>query len=468
MTQPVALPSSLPRALPVSEQQRRIAVGAAICLAIAGVVLTPLAGKPLPPMPGYMTAFGVAMLLTNGLLAVLLYSRGLSERDSATVRLGTAFFYVALIVLPLMAAFPDAIVPGAWFGDARSGVWLWTFWHAGFGLAVLRYAFSVQRQSYRGLQRNTEVFSTVGVATVLTLLSTAGVGLLPSTMMEGQAFFSSGARLVPVLVIGINAGALFSVWRLQDSTAEQLWLRVGMAAACFDVWLTYCGSERFSLGWYVAKGGSVVTSLTVLLSLFHDVTMLYRRASVANQLLEKLAHQDGLTGLFNRRRFDESLGKEWRRCKRNRADLSLLMIDIDFFKKYNDRYGHLRGDDCLKQVAQILEDNFQRPGDLLVRYGGEEFAVLLPETHIAGATRMAERIRESMAERDIPHEDGIGQRLTISIGLSTAHPAEQSDAAVLLKRADDALYQAKAMGRNCVESVMADPLLAPSSMPAAA
>ncbi|MES2183005.1 MAG: sensor domain-containing diguanylate cyclase, partial [Pseudomonadota bacterium] len=464
MTQPTVLPSSLPRALPVGEQQRKFAIGAVVALVVATVVLTPLAGVPMAPMPGYMTAFGMAMLLANGLLAALLFSRGLSERDSATVRLGTAYFFVAIIVVPLVAVFPDAVVPGALLGDTRSPAWLWTFWHAGFGLAVLRYALAVQRRTYRGVERTGEIVGTLAIAAVLTWLSTAGVAYLPAVMAEGQTFLTGGGRLMSLLVIGINACALLWVWRLKEPTPEQLWLRVGMVAACVDVWLTYCGgSERFTLGWYAAKGGSVITSLTVLLSLFHDVTVLYRRASTANQLLEKLAHQDGLTGLFNQRRFDEGLHKEWRRCRRNRTDLSLLMVDIDFFRLYNERYGHLRGDDCLKQVAQVLEECFQRPGDLVVRSGGEEFAVLLPETHTAGAARMAERIREALVARDILHEDGIERRLTVSIGLSTAHPSEQSEPGVLLKRADDALYQAKAMGRNCIESVHADPLLAPAS-----
>ena len=146
-------------------------------------------------------------------------------------------------------------------------------------------------------------------------------------------------------------------------------ISVGMVAACFDVWPTYCGSERFSLGWYLAKVGSVFTSRAVMASLFHDVTRLYGRLASVNATLQDLAGRDGLTGLFNRRRLDEALALEWLRTRRDRQPISVLMIDVDHFKGFNDTYGHLEGDACLRRLAAVLQEATRRPGRALWRRG---------------------------------------------------------------------------------------------------
>lgn len=178
-----------------------------------------------------------------------------------------------------------------------------------------------------------------------------------------------------------------------------------------------------------------------------------RERKLRDQSLElrEQSFSDGLTAIANRRAFDVALEKEIRRAKRAGTALSLLMIDIDAFKPYNDHYGHLQGDDTLIRVAAALAAMLQRPLDMIARYGGEEFAVILPELGTAQAQQFAETMRSRIAEMNIPHACAPGEnRITISIGIATGDGAHQADLGLLLGAADRALYEAKRSGRNRV------------------
>jgi len=185
------------------------------------------------------------------------------------------------------------------------------------------------------------------------------------------------------------------------------------------------------------------------------------RARVRNHLelkylrdrLKEQSLVDGLTGLPNRRRFDEQLKSEWNRAKRHGTPLSLLMIDIDYFKKYNDTYGHLGGDDCLKSVAGCLLAQAKRSTDLMARWGGEEFAALLPETGIDQALAIAETMRLEVQSLRISHESSlVNPYVSISTGVASIVPSDDSSIDALIKSADEALYRAKQNGRNRVEA----------------
>ena len=176
----------------------------------------------------------------------------------------------------------------------------------------------------------------------------------------------------------------------------------------------------------------------------------------AENALKSLAHKDGLTGLANRRTFDMTLEADLLHAKREGTSLALLLCDIDHFKKYNDHYGHQRGDQCLKEVAKALANEAKRPTDLAARYGGEEFAVILPGIDADGAGRVAERIREVVFELNIRHQGNEqDERVTLSIGSVCLKPGEDVTEAALIDMADEALYAAKECGRNQV--VNADP-----------
>jgi diguanylate cyclase (GGDEF)-like protein len=171
-------------------------------------------------------------------------------------------------------------------------------------------------------------------------------------------------------------------------------------------------------------------------------------------ILENLSLIDGLTGIANRRHFDEVFDREWRRALRFTNPLSMIMIDIDFFKDYNDCYGHLEGDECLRTIARIIKESVNRGGDTVARYGGEEFSVLLPMTGAEKAFYLAEKVRENIEKMRIPNfRSEINGYVTVSVGVATDIPQRNTSPSTLIDNADKALYLAKNGGRNRVVRV---------------
>ncbi len=169
------------------------------------------------------------------------------------------------------------------------------------------------------------------------------------------------------------------------------------------------------------------------------------------KLLDQLAYLDGLTEISNRRRFEEIFKKEWERSIRNETAFSLAMVDVDFFKQYNDHYGHAMGDQALQKIAKALANVLRRPADFIARYGGEEFVMLLPETSADGAKEIAERSLKKISALNIPHSQSqAADHVTVSIGLATIHMNIDVSPKIFLGTADQNLYLAKQSGRNCV------------------
>jgi diguanylate cyclase (GGDEF)-like protein len=184
----------------------------------------------------------------------------------------------------------------------------------------------------------------------------------------------------------------------------------------------------------------------------------------ARQALARLLRIDALTGIASRRYFDEMFTQEWQRAQREDSDLSVVVADIDHFKAYNDHYGHVAGDQCLNAVAQALAATLHRPADLAARFGGEEFAVLLPDTPRAGAAAVAEQIRLAVLALNLPHAARVDSgKVTISLGVSCSADPGLNSARDLLRAADQALYEAKRAGRNqvAVARLRADPDASP-------
>lgn len=173
---------------------------------------------------------------------------------------------------------------------------------------------------------------------------------------------------------------------------------------------------------------------------------------IKTDMLEQLVSIDSLTEVANRRRFDEVLDQEWRRSVRNELPLSVIMIDVDFFKALNDSYGHAAGDICLKQIAQALKNTTRRSSDTVARYGGEEFSAILPNIQFSDAMKLAEQMRLNVQQLAIPHpRSPLGPQVTVSLGVATALPTKAVAPAQLLAQADEMLYRAKQSGRNRVE-----------------
>lgn len=197
----------------------------------------------------------------------------------------------------------------------------------------------------------------------------------------------------------------------------------------------------------------VPVTLALFLSVMAQIVLFRREMRVRGvyeKQIEAQAQTDGLTGIANRRTFDDALEREWQAARRENKPLSLLFLDADHFKRYNDRYGHQAGDELLKRLAQVLKNKARRPRDLAARYGGEEFVVLLPHTTLPRAVAIAESIRRAIAQWRVPHEDSEGGIVTVSIGAACATPGADDAAASLVVAADAAVYRAKAAGRNRV------------------
>ncbi|WP_051516709.1 sensor domain-containing diguanylate cyclase [Herbaspirillum sp. RV1423] len=201
------------------------------------------------------------------------------------------------------------------------------------------------------------------------------------------------------------------------------------------------------LGWL---GVRLVRQIQWRLDAENEANRTREHVEYLNQALQNLAMQDGLTGLANRRCFDEEMNRALRRCARDRRSLALIMFDVDFFKRYNDTYGHLAGDECLRQLSAVIKRAQKRPGDLAARYGGEELVVMLPECDRADAVRIAEEVLAAVCDLRLPHTGNPNGIVTISAGVADIAVVGEGDSAeLLIGKADKALYQAKAAGRNC-------------------
>lgn len=221
-----------------------------------------------------------------------------------------------------------------------------------------------------------------------------------------------------------------------------------------DWMIAYSG---ISIPYHLVQDGEVYPLKNLVdrnAALEKEVAARTRQLREANDKLERLSNTDGLTGAANRRRFDDALLQEWNRAKRSGLALGVIMVDVDHFKAYNDRYGHLAGDDCLRALAGAMQKEARRSGELLARYGGEEFVVLLPDSDHETVLATAARIRAGIAGLQMAHADAPGGKVTVSFGVASTVPSPEQAPGELLAQADAALYRAKAQGRDRIVSAL--------------
>lgn len=311
----------------------------------------------------------------------------------------------------------------------------------GIATAAMRLAYF--NQLFRSLD--------VGHNSFITLINTSGVVLARQPEVPDKDFVAQNLNNTPnfqrILKDGTGSFGALSVLDNVDriytfSRVGDLPLIVVVAQARDEVYAVWKRNA-----WLVGTATSILCLGILWLSYLLGKQLRLRQR--AEQELAELASTDGLTGLANRRRLDQLLRQEWSRGSRSGQPLSLLMIDVDHFKAFNDRHGHHGGDEALRQVAQTIAGTIRRPGDLAARYGGEEFSVVLPETDQEGAVAIAEKIRAAV--QALPRFPNDAYSITVSIGLACQIPASTDTHADLLVVADKALYEAKKNGRNRVE-----------------
>jgi diguanylate cyclase (GGDEF)-like protein len=420
-------------------------------LIVAAAVTAPFGNLKLGPNPGFLPAFGGITFFGDLITALLLFSRARALNERSLARLGAAFLFNTFIIVPFLASFPDLFGKGSLIGTSASAVWLWVFWHGGFALGLAAFAATPPGACAKPVRVLLPVMLVAAVVAVLAALATLGQHWLPVIIVGGSYRRLTTLGIGPAVLCCCVLALVLIGRRLRQPTPLAVWLTVATVALTADVSLTLLGTDRFSLGWYVARTLSGVSQIAVMSGLLIDLSRLFHEVATANHRLERLSLTDPLTELANRRGFDRWLATEWSRAVREQLPLSLAVIDVDYFKRYNDCFGHSAGDGCLIQVAATIGAGARRPADLAARIGGEEFAVVLSQTDERGASAVAEVVRASVEALSLPHPESSFQRVTISVGVATVRPFEGGKTARgLLEAADAALYQAKRSGRNCV------------------
>ena len=398
---------------------------------------------------GFLPGYGSVTFMGDFITAVLLFSQAHILNDKPLACLGSAYAFSAVLIVPHLMAIPGVFNPEALIGAPASAVWLWVFWHAGFALGVVNFALRKPAESERPVAIWLYILGTIMIAIAAITLATIGEPLLPTILASGSYGRLTSQGFSPAVLACSVAGLVLVVLRLRHASTLMIWLTVAMVASVMDVTLTMLGEGRFTLDWYLARWLSLIAGFSVLCALLTEFVRLFSSVAKANRHLKKLSFTDPLTEVANRRSFEQRLDVEWRRAFREQIPLSMVMIDIDQFKLYNDHFGHPAGDECLRAVAAALTQHARRPWDMPARMGGEEFAVLLPHTEEDRAAKVAELLRSSIEQLRLPHPITTIRIVTISVGVATMYPHEPNRTPQeLIAAADAALYVAKTTGRN--------------------
>lgn len=444
---------------------------AAAAIVLCTMMLAPFGSRMGPIIPPVVSIYAVLMSLIEALTAFFLAIQCRSSREPFFGALAGAFAFVAVMVFSQMLVFPGVFSPTGLFASGpQSSIWMWAIWHVGFPAFVLvGLALRADWLPLDTASRQRIGFLLVPAAPLLALalayLCIAHSGLLPPLIQGGSYKLLRHSSMMAVIFGSTLLALLGCLWitRLRDLLS--LWLAVALLASLSDATLTLSGAVRYDIGWYSGRIQSILSSSMIFCVLLFELTQLYDRLVAANEHLAQRAVRDGLTGAFNRGYFDEQFPREMRRAIREATSLSLLLVDVDHFKLYNDLYGHQKGDECLIAIVRALREQTKRPADIAARYGGEEFAVLLPRTDAAGAMRIATEIRAGIARLSLPRGDTPAGAVTVSIGIATLdQPKPWHGAEDLLRNADLALYQAKREGRDTIRAAPAETdTAAPSS-----
>ncbi len=422
----------------------------------ATLLILPYSSEQFPVIKPFLTIFATAVCLVESLTAYFLAFQFFSSRNPFLAALSGAYGFTAVIVFFQILVFPGEFSATGLLGAGpQSAIWIWVFWHGGFPvfviLALLLRAKPFMSGREHWLPRIGVALMIAGPTTAVALayLAIAGKALLPPIITGIYYGTLTHSVIAPVL----EALALLALvvcvltTRLKDLLA--LWISVALVAGLADIFLALSASSRFSFGWYGGRVLAVISSSIVLCVLIFEFSKLYDQLIKINLGLAERAIRDGLTGAFNRGYFIEQFPREMRRAIRDQEVLSVLMVDVDHFKAFNDVHGHQMGDECLIAMVGALQGAIKRPGDFVARYGGEEFAVVLPGTDKAGAAGVAEVIRQAVRRLAIARDQSSLGPVTISCGIATFDPKiDIFDGEELIRRADEALYQAKEAGRD--------------------
>jgi diguanylate cyclase (GGDEF)-like protein len=414
---------------------------------VAGFLADTLAdviyGDPLKVAVGVSVANSIEVIASSLLLTRWFGSPfQLTKRIPLLGFLGVAVVGATAITSALGASWTMLFV------DAGPWWMLFRTWYLGdvLGMAIIApLVFILQRPGFFAMLRRQQISKTL----LLLLVPAIATALVFSHSKDPLIFFIFPALLLVVFRLGFP-GTVVAVFVI----------------ALISIWFTVTGHGPLMLITGTNLLHKIVIEqifLAVALFTFFPIAALLEERKTLEISLQKsehryreLANADALTGLANRRAFDERLEEAWERAVRNRQSLALLLIDVDLFKAYNDLYGHVGGDECLRSIAKVIANALQGKAELAARFGGEEFAVILPNTQMEMALQIAENVRQAVTAMKVPHSGNQLGIQTISIGVAVDVPDRNAGAISLLTASDHALYRAKYLGRNRVESTVAE------------
>lgn len=429
----------------------------ALVIVLALGIAVPHANVTLPAVEPFMPMCALTVFTTASIAAFFLGAQFTVTRQPVLGALGGAYAFTALAVALQLLTFPGVFAPHGLLGARpQSAAWMWVFWHAGFPCFVMAALLARECLTHAPVgevQTRIWTFALVGgpaVAAALLCVFALNVALPPAFRPPGDsaALPVNGIALVVWLLNALALIAVLASGRLR--TTLDLWLAIAVLACLTDTTLNLLTTSRFTVGWYLARVFSMFTPGVLVCVLAWEVTKLYQQLFEAHATLVRSSARDGLTGAFNRSHFNDHFHTLFLQARRQGEPLSLLMVDVDHFKAYNDAFGHVKGDACLIAVANALAGAVRRPSDIVARYGGEEFAIVLPNTGARGARVVAEEAREAVLRIDLAMPGAPAGRVSVSVGCATVSADDLSTPDALIEAADAALYRAKDAGRNRV------------------
>lgn len=444
---------------PATRKQLVLAGACALFVVLTLMIAGRHARQTLPAITPFMPMCALTVFTTSGIAAFLLGARFTVTQQPMLGALGGAYAFTAITVALQLLMFPGVFTRTGLFGAGpQSAAWMWVFWHAGFPLLIMlavltRDRFpskpitlpSIDRWAWMLIGMPTVLAAALGVLAIQANLSTP---FHPAPETSALAGGRTGLVICALDLLAI----VVVLFKGRLRTVLDLWVAIALLASFADACLNLLSVAQFTLGWYVARVFSMLAPGALVCVLVWEVTVLYRELSEAHASLLHTSARDALTCVYNRSYFNEQFRKEFDRAARNGQPLSLVMVDVDNFKDYNDAFGHLRGDACLSAIAKALTEVARRSSDFVARYGGEEFALVLPDTGLEEASVIAEQARLAVLHLGLSTPTVAGQ-VTVSAGCATNEHDTLSTPNALVQAADAALYDAKRAGRNRVQSV---------------
>lgn len=451
--------------LPAARRHYVAATLTAVAILGVTVLALPNARALCVVVPAFMPIFGTSIVLSEALTAFLLWMQFRVSGLVFFAALTGAYVFGAVTATMHLIVYPGVFATDGLSGSGRqTAIWLWLLWRGGYALSVM-IAIKVAkaygpRVTAAATHSRLAMISIIAPVLVSVLLSSAAIrfhALLPDLVSGNLPDRHLSANPITIGIAVLCGAALaYQIVTTRLRTAVDLFTAVALLAGLMDVALTIAAGPRYSVGWYAARLASMCSAGALLGALLNETGRAYQSLAFAHSALRDFSIRDALTGVFNRAHFDERFRQELSIASETGSPVSLLLIDVDHFKAYNDEYGHLAGDACLQSVARTLQATLGCPGGFVARYGGEEFAAVLPDCEPDIAVQIADRLRKSVLQTTAGLRKNVPGRshVTVSVGHASSSLHRRLDASALLAAADLALYRAKKLGRNRVEDML--------------